>query len=96
MRISQEKLDFIAKEIKLYVPNSTLYLFGSRVDNNKKGGDIDILVLSDTKLVLADKLKIKRKFYNKFGEQRIDILTFTFSEKNPFKDLILSQEKIEF
>lgn len=96
MRISQEKLDFLSKEIKLILLNCKLYLFGSRVDDTKRGGDIDILILSEIKLNLSDKLKIKRKFYNKYGEQKIDIVNFTFLDKNPFKDLILSEPKIEF
>ena len=96
MRISQQKLDFLSKNIKHVLTNCKLYLFGSRVDDNERGGDIDILILSDKKLNLSEKLKIKRNFYNKFGEQKIDLVNFTFSEKTAFKDLILSEPIIEF
>ena len=96
MRISKEKLDFLRKEINLILKNCKIYLFGSRVDDLQKGGDIDILILSKKKINLSEKLKIKRKFYKKFGEQKIDIVNFQFDEKNYFKDLILSERKIEF
>ncbi len=96
MRISQNKLDFFSSEINKIRENSKKYLFGSRVDDTQKGGDIDILVLSEIKLTLSEKLKIKRNFYNRFGEQKIDLVTFSFSEENPFKELILSEPIIEF
>ena len=63
MRVKQEILTFLATEIKSKLNNCELYLFGSRVDDNKRGGDIDILILSSEKLKLKDKLVIKRKFY---------------------------------
>lgn len=96
LRISQEELNFLANEIKSILPDSKLYLFGSRVDDNKKGGDIDILILSENKLPLSDKMKIKRKFYQNFGEQKLDLVSFTYSQKDPFKELILSEPIIEF
>ena len=53
--------------------NASVYLFGSRTDDQKKGGDIDIAILS--KLVnLKEKLEIKYNFYQVFGEQKLDLL----------------------
>ncbi len=96
MRISENKLKFLSKEIRFYLPYCKLYLFGSRVDDNKRGGDIDILILSQKKLSLSEKLIIKRNFYKQYGEQKIDLVSFTFTEKATFKELILSEPKIQF
>ncbi|WOG25525.1 nucleotidyltransferase domain-containing protein [Endozoicomonas sp. 8E] len=47
-------------------------MFGSRTDNGKKGGDIDLLVISQT-LGFADKLNILADLHGELGEQKIDI-----------------------
>ena len=52
-----------------------MYLFGSRVDDSKKGGDIDILVLTDRKLHHTDLFKMKQVFFSKFGEQKMDVVS---------------------
>jgi len=89
MRIEQEKLDCIKENVRKFLPNSKVYLFGSRVDNNKRGGDIDILILSAKKLTLQQKIAITIAFEKKFGEQKLDLVGFTFHEPSPFKELIL-------
>ncbi len=68
--------------------NSQIYLFGSRVDDSKKGGDIDILIVSD-KITRANKREIKLDFYEKFGEQKLDILVDDGSFVEPFSKIAL-------
>jgi len=96
MRISKAELDFFSQEINKVRNDSKKYLFGSRVDDSQRGGDIDILVLSTVKLNLTEKMRIKRNFCNHFGEQKIDLVSFSFNEENPFKELILAEPNIEF
>jgi len=91
MRISQEMINFFKSEASSIDNNAKFYLFGSRTDDNKKGGDIDILILSDKKIDFDKIMKLRIKFYEKFGEQKLDIVNFTFEEKNPFKDLIMEE-----
>jgi predicted nucleotidyltransferase len=50
-----------------------LWLFGSRTDDTKKGGDIDIAILSP-KIDLMKKIQIRRDILDKIGEQKIDII----------------------
>ena len=71
-----------------------VYLFGSRVDNTKKGGDIDVMLLTDKKLPHNDLYKMKLSFYALFGEQKIDIVNFEKNEENAFKDHILSYAEL--
>ncbi|MBN2442411.1 MAG: nucleotidyltransferase domain-containing protein [Spirochaetales bacterium] len=91
MRISKEEAGFLKNKIHTVLPASKIYLFGSRVDDDKKGGDIDILVISANKLTLKMKLEITRSFKNRFGEQKIDIVSYGIHEKSAFKDYILNQ-----
>jgi predicted nucleotidyltransferase len=89
MRIAKEQLDFLKHEVHKYAPEAKLYLFGSRVDDQKRGGDIDIMILSNELLSLDQKWDVKIKFYEKFGDQKIDLVNFTFEDQDSFKELVL-------
>lgn len=89
MRLYDRQKSFLKKRIKEQFPESRIYLFGSRADDTKKGGDIDILLLSKEKLSLKDKWSIKRDFYGKFGEQEMDIVNFSFEDESNFKEIAL-------
>lgn len=91
MRISKEQIELLKKNILTLLPNAAIYLFGSRADNTKKGGDVDIMVLSDRELIWKEKSMIKYKYFEKFGEQKIDIVSFSFKDKNPFKQLVIKE-----
>lgn len=47
MRISKRTIEIINRAIKDSFGSVKVYLFGSRVDDNKKGGDIDIAIKCD-------------------------------------------------
>lgn len=51
-------------------------LFGSRTDDHKRGGDIDLLIDSSHKndLTLENKIRFLVKLKSKIGEQKIDVL----------------------
>jgi predicted nucleotidyltransferase len=86
MRISTLEIDNLLGSIKQIDQNASVYLFGSRTDNQKKGGDIDIAILS--KLVsLKEKIEIKYNFYQAFGEQKLDLLIVS-DENMPFWQVI--------
>jgi predicted nucleotidyltransferase len=94
MRIATAQKKFIYDYWKQKEPSNQVYLFGSRVDDSKKGGDIDILVLSDKKLHHTDLFKMKQLFFSKFGEQKMDVISFTKDEENVFKKYVLSYAKL--
>lgn len=77
MRISQKQHDDI-KEIvsQLAGPEAVVTLFGSRVDDAKKGGDVDLLVeLSnhvDNPALLSAKLSVK--ISNIMFGRKVDVL----------------------
>jgi predicted nucleotidyltransferase len=95
MRVNKQHTDFIKQTISKFLPDATVYLFGSRVHDDQKGGDIDILVIGEKELTGQDKRGIKIAFYKKFGEQKIDIISFKKDDPSTFKELaLLEAEKI--
>lgn len=91
MRLPKEQVEFLKKEIQKYDQEAQVFLFGSRADDSKKGGDIDILILSKDKFSLENKISVKVKFQKKFGEQKLDLVSFTHNQESNFKNLILDE-----
>ncbi len=60
-----------------------LYLYGSRLDDNLNGGDIDLfLLLEERHKSLELKLKILVEIEKRLGERRVDLTLLPYSEKN--------------
>lgn len=87
MRLKEYEQKAIVSTVKGLDQNAHVYLFGSRADDSKKGGDIDLLVMS-TKLTSDDKRTIKMKLYELIGEQKIDIV-LAADDSDPFVKLAL-------
>ena len=73
MRLTEQEQTTIKQVIHHYDPQARALLFGSRTDPDKKGGDIDLLVIS-AKLGFTDKLNILADLHGQLGEQKIDLL----------------------
>ena len=86
MRLSIEESKIIRDSaVKYFGKNSKIYLFGSRTDDKKRGGDIDIYIETDKPLSEIFDLKINFivDLKNKLGDQKIDVLIKNFrSEEN--------------
>ena len=91
MRLKKEMADFLRDEIKKLLPDANVYLFGSRIYHYKRGGDIDILVIGNRRLTLSEKRKIRIEFFKRFGEQKLDIVSFSRDEESTFKELALKE-----
>lgn len=72
-RLSSNESNLIKKVILDLDPHAIIYLFGSRVDLEKRGGDIDLLVISNS-LGQKSKSKIRIEIQKNLGDQKIDIL----------------------
>ena len=90
MRISEIEKITIVNAILEKDKNAQIFLFGSRTDDFKKGGDIDILVQSD-EIGLLEIVKIKSTIFKNIPEQKIDLLVSKSNETNHFVDFISNQ-----
>lgn len=87
------RLDAVEKAALRFALNDfkgEVYLFGSRLDETKKGGDIDVLLIPRNKVKpLKLSLKIQARFFSKC-EERIDVVTY---QDTPFCREILKNAK---
>ena len=82
MRLSNKYIEVIKKYFNEFFKNGEIYLFGSRVDDNKKGGDIDLyLVLDEHENLFEKKIKFLARIKKELGEQKIDIVFNTDSNR---------------
>lgn len=87
IRLSLKEIEAIKSSVSKFDTDALVYLFGSRTNPKKKGGDIDLLILSNT-LRDADKLKIERALFEKIEEQKVDII-IAKDDNEPFVKLVL-------
>ncbi len=73
VRLTEREKDVILAAAQRFDRNASVYLFGSRADDQKRGGDIDLLILSD-RIGPAEKRLVRRMICDAIGDQRIDIL----------------------
>lgn len=83
MRLTKDEILTLKLALEKLDPYADLYLFGSRVDDSKQGGDIDLLVISK-KLTLDELINVRWVFYDKFGEQKMDLILDDGSLKTAF------------
>jgi predicted nucleotidyltransferase len=77
MRITLFEKTIIKSSVKRHFGgNADVYLFGSRVDDNKKGGDIDLYITTDlpTPEIIPEKISLLLEIERELGEQKIDVV----------------------
>ncbi len=76
MRISKKYQNIIKDNaLLIFGENTKVYLFGSRIDDSKNGGDIDLFIETNEKDRLYEKkIKFSARLYRLLGEQKIDIV----------------------
>ena len=65
------------KAAEVFGTNVQVYLFGSRIDDAKKGGDIDLCIATtDQHDLIRKKVRFLAALDRKLGEQKMDVLFF--------------------
>lgn len=85
MRLNQWEIQIIKSTVREVVgENATVWLFGSCVDDNKRGGDIDLFIETNTP-VIENRWRIAARIdfalQRALGEQKIDIILHKFKDK---------------
>ena len=88
IRLSSDKAEFLKRKITDAEPSARVFLFGSRTDIKAKGGDIDIMVISENEIPLSKIAPIRRAFFTNFGWQKLDIVIFKSDDQSAFYRLI--------
>ena len=72
MRLAANEIKAIREEIRRLDPLAEIYLYGSRADDSARGGDIDLLVVSD-RLGFRDVLRLRTAILDRIGWQQLDL-----------------------
>ena len=94
MRLSKDEVNVLKKSIKELDNKAKLYLFGSRVDNNKKGGDIDLLIVPQNRENITYKKHLSKSKLQYSLQKPIDLIVFnkgeSLIEKEGLKGVLLN------
>ncbi len=85
MRLTPKEIEIITTTLLSYSNSGEIYLHGSRLDNNKKGGDIDLFFVipdQDFSKISNQKFTISAEVSLKLNEQKVDIIYLSNSDKS--------------
>ena len=70
MRLTKEETTVLKNGVKKIDPDAQLYIFGSRLDDDAKASEIDLIIVSK-KVRLADKLAIDTYYEEKLKGKNV-------------------------
>jgi len=75
MRLNEFEIKAIKESAgEVFGASVQVFLFGSRIDDTKKGGDIDLYIKTKTGNDFMHKIKFLVALEQKIGEQKIDVV----------------------
>lgn len=88
MRITEQQRKAIVATVHEVIPDGRILLFGSRADDTRRGGDIDLFVETDQVVPLKAVLSLEYELASLF-DIKVDLLVKDFSRKddNPIYDI---------
>ncbi len=85
MKFSKSELTIIKKVILTHIEDAKIFLFGSKVYDNKKGGDIDIFVQINKNITLKTQLQILTEIKLEGVLRKVDLVIQTpYSKKSAY------------
>jgi len=78
MRLNPEQISGIRESVcEVFGTDTEVWLFGSRTDDRKRGGDIDLLIvppLLSSEDRLLRKLRLLKRLEQRLGERKLDVV----------------------
>lgn len=94
MRLTQEQQAAIrSASTEVFGEDVGVWLFGSRADDGKKGGDIDLLISPGAEArdqAFARKIRLLTKLERVLGERKIDIVIEAQNDARPIVEIARS------
>ncbi|MBI4681330.1 MAG: nucleotidyltransferase domain-containing protein [Nitrospirae bacterium] len=90
MRITPIEKTIIKSSVKRHFGgNANVYLFGSRVDDDRKGGDIDLYITTDmpTSEIIREKIGLLVDIEKGLGEQKVDVVINNHTKQKPIYEI---------
>ena len=90
MRITLAEKTIIKSSVKKHFGgNANVYLFGSRVDDDRKGGDIDLYITTDipTSEIIREKIGLLVDMEKGLGEQKVDVVINNHTKQKPIYEI---------
>jgi predicted nucleotidyltransferase len=94
MRLTEDQIAAIREATaEVFGPEAQVWLFGSRVKDSKRGGDIDLLIRPGDPMAIDDRLQRKVRFLGilerRLGERRIDVIIEHSAGPRPIEQIAL-------
>ena len=83
MRLSIEEAKSIRQCVLRFDPKAEVFLFGSRADDTRRGGDIDLLIVSK-RIGLRERLRLQSALEDALGLRKIDLVIVDNVDNSPF------------
>jgi predicted nucleotidyltransferase len=77
MRLTKDAVRSIRYIVGHICEGAEIWLFGSRVDDCKKGGDIDLYIETEDEIQITDQLRLKSRLQRALGFRKIDLIIRT-------------------
>ena len=90
MRLNSDQTRLIVQGVRRHLgPRAAVWLFGSRLDDSKKGGDVDLYVETESH-DLRDELRCKIELEEKL-DMPVDLLVRSVQEDSPIARIAKGQ-----
>jgi predicted nucleotidyltransferase len=81
MRLHKKEQQLIIETLKNSISDAVIYLFGSRADENRRGGDIDLFLLTNNDVSLKDKIDLLVQLECNGIERKVDLIIQSPNQK---------------
>ena len=93
MRLTKDQVDYVARSIRNHLGhNAKIWIFGSRLDDRKKGGDLDLYVETQP-CPLHTELRCKIELEEALGLP-VDLIIRTDGDNTPIACIAKRQGKL--